>query len=91
MSNRGIKCVWKSALLSVLASFVIFLSSGCSSVEQGINRTTNKSVQVNVDLPNGGDLIEIDSYESADEYLESLIKKEISQQLGLVPLAIAPT
>lgn len=86
MIHKGIKRVWRSVLLSVLTSFIILLSSGCLSIDQGVNRNTNQGGQVNADLPSGGDLIQIDSYESADEYLEILIK-EISPKLGLVPLA----
>ena len=85
VSDRGIKCLWSSVLLSVLMSFVILLSTGCLATDQRVNRNTNESVQANADLASGGDLIEIDDYESADEYLENLIK-EISPKLGLAKL-----
>jgi hypothetical protein len=86
MSNRRIKCLWISALLSVFTSAVILLSTGCLAPDQGVNRNTIVIVPVNTDVPSGGDLIQIDSYESADEYLEILIK-EISPKLRLVSLA----
>ncbi|MCC6329734.1 MAG: hypothetical protein IT174_14560 [Acidobacteria bacterium] len=43
-------------------------------------------VQAVADLPSGGDIIEIDPYESADAYCGDLIEK-ISPKLGLAPLA----
>ncbi len=78
VSNRRIKCLCSKALLSVLTSGVILLSTGCLAPDQGVNRNTIVIVPVNTDVPSGGDLIQIDSYESADEYIEILIK-EISQ------------
>lgn len=84
-SQRGIKWEKRSVLLSVLASFIVLLSSGCLFTDQGVNRNTNQSSQVNVDVPNGGDLIEIDSYEFVEDSLTTDIKK-ISQKLGLVAL-----
>jgi hypothetical protein len=86
MSNRRIKCLWSTSLLSVLTSGVILLSTGCLAPDQGVNRNTIVIVPVNTDVPSGGDLIEIDSYEFADAYCENLIK-EISPKLGLAPLA----
>lgn len=77
--------MWRSVLFSVIASFIILLSSGCLFTDQRVNRNTNESVQVNADLPSGGDLIEIDSYEFIEEGLTTDIKK-ISQKLGLAPL-----
>lgn len=85
MSNRGIKYVWRSVLLSVLTSLIILLPTGCSAPDQGVNRNTNDNVQVNAGLPSGGDLIENDSYEFAEEYSVKLIE-EISEKLGLVLL-----
>jgi hypothetical protein len=90
MTNyRGIKSVLRSGLLSVLTSFIILLSSGCLSTEQGVNRNTNQGGQINADAPSGGHLIENDSYESADEYCEKLIK-EISPKLGLTLMPKTP-
>ncbi len=77
--------MWRSVLFCVLTSFIILLSSGCLSTDQGINRKTNRGGQVNADVPSGGDLIEIDSYEFVEEGLTTDIKK-ISQKLGLAPL-----
>lgn len=85
MSNQGIKCLWRSLLFSVLTSFIILLSSGCLFTDQRANRNTNESVQVNADLPSGGDLIETDSYEFVDE-LSAKDIKEVSPKLGLAPL-----
>lgn len=84
MSNRGIKCVWSSVLVSILTSCVILLSSGCLATDQGVNRNTF-IVPVNTDVPSGGHLIEIDSYEVVEEHLVKDIEK-ISQKLGFAPL-----
>ena len=86
MSNQGIKCFGNPILLSVLMALVVLLLAGCLATDRTVNRNTNENVQVSADLPSGGDLIEIDLYEAANEYLENLVK-EIQKKLGLVPLA----
>lgn len=85
MSDQGIKCLGNPILLSVLTASVVLLSAGCSSTNQSISQNSNKSVQVNAELPSGGDLIEIDFYEFADKDIGDLIK-EISPKLGFAPL-----
>jgi hypothetical protein len=85
MSHRSIKSVWRSVLLSVFTSFIILLSSGCSAADKETNRNTNQGGQVNADIPSGGDLIEIDSYEFVEEGLTTDIKT-ISPRIGLAPL-----
>lgn len=85
MIHKGIKRVLRSVVFFALPSLLILLSSGCLSIDRGVNRNTNGSIQVNADLPSGGDLIEIDSYEFVDELIAKDIKK-ISQKLGLAPL-----
>ena len=85
MSNPGINCLWSSRLLSVLASLIIFLSSACVATDQRVDRNTNGSRQVDAHLPSGGDIIETDSYELAEERSVKLIKI-ISRKLGLAPL-----
>lgn len=76
---------WRLVLLSVLMSFIILLSSGCLSTDREVNRNTNQASQVNADVPSGGDLIEIDSYELVEEHLTTDIK-EILPKLRLAPL-----
>lgn len=72
--------------LSILAFFVILISTGCPATDRGVNRNANESVQVNAGLPSGGYLIEDDDfYESAEEDSVKLVK-EISEKLGLAPL-----
>lgn len=76
--------MWRSVLFFVFTTFIILLSSCCLFSDKQVNRNTNESVQVNPNLPSGGDLIEIDAYEFAKEGLTADIKK-ISQELGLFP------
>lgn len=77
--------MWSSVLGCVLASFVIFPSTGCLATDQGPDIHTNESVKVNGDFPSGGDLIEIDSYELVEERLERDVKAA-SKKLGLTTL-----
>lgn len=77
--------MWRLVLLSVLTSFIILLSSGCLFTDREVNRNTNQDGQLNADVPNGGDLIEIDPYEFVEEGLTTDIKK-ISSKLGLASL-----
>lgn len=86
MIHKGINRVWRSVLLSVLASFL--LSTGCVTTDQGVNRNTIVIIPVNTEVPSGGHLIEIDSYEFVDELSEKDIK-ETTQKLGLAPLSKA--
>ncbi len=85
MSNQWSKFFGNPILFSVLTSFVIFLSAGCLTTDQTVDRNANKTIQVDTDLPSGGDLIEIDLYEFADEDIGNLIK-EISSKSGLTLL-----
>jgi hypothetical protein len=78
--------MWNSVLLSVLTAFVVLLTTGCVATDQGANRNAIVIAPVNTDVPSGGDLIEIDSYDFVDELSERDIK-EITQKLGLAPLS----
>jgi len=87
MSNRGIKYLLRSDLLSVLTSFVILLSTACLTTDQGVDRNTNESVQASPALPSGGALIEEedDGYKFVEESSARQIR-EICAKLGLAPL-----
>jgi hypothetical protein len=80
--------LWIPAVLSVLTTLVVLLSTGCPATDQMAGRNTNETRPVNADLPSGGDIIEIDRYEWADDGLEDLIK-DISPKLGMAPLTKA--
>lgn len=90
----SIKDIW-GAIWSVfclafaaLISFVCILSTGCLTDGPGVNRNTNESAVTKAELPSGGHLIEVDLYESADNYCERLIN-ETSPKLELAPLSKA--
>lgn len=84
MIHKGINRVWRSVLLFVLASFLP--STGCVTAHQGVNRNTLVIIPANTEVPSGGHVIEIDSYELVDELSEKDIK-ETTQKLGLAPLS----
>lgn len=86
MSDRPIKSLSSRTLLPVITVFVALLAIGCLATDQGANRNTNEVVQAVGDLPSGGDIIEIDPYESVDASCGDLIEK-ISPKLSLTPLA----
>lgn len=83
--NRDATFCVTSLVFLALASFVCLLLTGCLADGLGVNRNTNESAVTKADLPSGGHLIEVDLYESADNYCESLIN-ETSPKLGLAPL-----
>ena len=85
MNIQVTKRFWRVVLFSVFTPFVIVLITGCSATDQGVNRNATEIVPVNTDLPSGGDLIEIDSYEFVDELSEKDVNK-ILPRLGLAPL-----
>jgi len=70
----------------MLIFFVSLLTVGCQSDGTAVNRNTNVDVQVMAELPSVGPLIELDLYESADNYCESLIATT-APKLGLAPLS----
>lgn len=88
MRHRGIKYVCGSVFGFLLTSLGVLLLTGCLATDHAVDQKANENTQVSEDVPSGGDLIEIDSYQAADEYLETLVKK-ISRKLELVPLAEA--
>src|SRR5687767_13824669 len=85
MGNRHVRCWWRLLPLSLLTALLGGLLTGCSSTDQEDIRNSNESIQVNANVPSGGDLIEIDSYEFADGYCEKLIN-EIASNLELESL-----
>lgn len=69
----------------LLVFLLIQLATNCSVVDPGVNQITNENRPAIIDSPTDRDLMEIDHYESADEYFETLME-EIVPKLGLVPL-----
>lgn len=80
--------MWRLGLIWVLTFFAVFQGTGCLATDQEVNRNVNVKIQENADLPSGGDLIEIDSYEAVDTSLGDLLA-DISQKLELAPLSKA--
>ncbi|HEV7699495.1 MAG TPA: hypothetical protein VGO43_04640 [Pyrinomonadaceae bacterium] len=71
--------------MSVIASLVLIFFTGCAGTDRSASRSSNENAQTKSDLPSGGDIIEIDPYESADAYCGDLVKK-ITGKLALTQL-----
>jgi hypothetical protein len=84
MIHRGLKCFTRLAIFSILAAGIA-LAIGCVTSDHADSGNKNASIPVTGDLPSGGRLIEIDSYDFADKYLEKDLET-ILPKLGLSPL-----
>src|SRR4051812_18386887 len=88
--KRQKNCTVASLTLTSLIVLGVLLSSGCfstsSTTNTNINTNINEASNVEPELPSGGDIIEIDFYESVDAGISKLLKEDLPK-LGLSSLS----